>query len=149
MPTSAVWIIETSLAPSPMARVMTFKFSFTERTTDAFWRGVALQHRTELQYWDNSKNGSITSCLKTNVSVFPSITIPLLLRTEVSISSEFQLNLAPIRKIDNKNVNHLGGGGLGNTLFSPFAWSWFRYLLRTGNASSYWGTDISLSLKIW
>lgn len=73
IPTSAVWIIETSLAPSPKNDQGAFKFlwkttinQFVKRvpmprvricsccltilTINAFWSGVALQHKTAAQW---------------------------------------------------------------------------------------------------
>lgn len=76
IPTSAVWIIETSLAPSPMANVRIFSSSFTTFTIYAFCKGVERQHNTELQYLVNSKKGLVRfdRLSKMYVNVLPSTT---------------------------------------------------------------------------
>lgn len=79
IPTSAVWIIETSLAPSPknyqgmftnffesshefvrripMPRVRMCSCCLTIFTINAFWSGVALQHKTAAQWRVKWRNG--------------------------------------------------------------------------------------------
>ena len=45
-PTSAFWIMATSLAPSPMASEMDPVFSCTSSTISAFWMGLTRQQIT-------------------------------------------------------------------------------------------------------
>lgn len=47
----AVLIMGTSLAPSPIDRVILLSFVLTMRTTSAFWIGSNRQHTTASQYW--------------------------------------------------------------------------------------------------
>mmetsp|Transcript_20623 Transcript_20623/g.60935 ORF Transcript_20623/g.60935 Transcript_20623/m.60935 type:complete len:230 (+) Transcript_20623:906-1595(+) len=53
-PTSASWIMDTSLAPSPMARVMGVGLtcSLTNRMARAFCRGLTRQTTTAEHWWD-------------------------------------------------------------------------------------------------
>lgn len=63
-PTSAIWIIETSFAPSPIANVLIFISSFTTFTRYAFCNGVERQHKTQAQCWHNVRNGLVKFDLK-------------------------------------------------------------------------------------
>lgn len=58
-PTSAIWIIDTSFAPSPMANVLRRSSSLTIFTKNAFCNGVERQQRTQAQCWVNFKNGFV------------------------------------------------------------------------------------------
>lgn len=60
----------------PMERVMTLSFSRTSLTIMLFWRGVERQHRTDWQYWVNSRNFFSSFPWKMALSVFPSMTNP-------------------------------------------------------------------------
>lgn len=56
MPISASYIILTSLAPSPTASVIYFKFFLKSLTMRAFCLGVSLQHTTASQSADKCIN---------------------------------------------------------------------------------------------
>lgn len=58
-PTSAIWIIDTSFAPSPIANVLKCNSSLTIFTRKAFCRGVERQQRTHAQYWVRVRNGFV------------------------------------------------------------------------------------------
>lgn len=60
----------------PMERVMTLNLSRTSLTIILFWSGVERQHRTDRQYWVNSKNFSSSFPWKIAFNVFPSMTSP-------------------------------------------------------------------------
>lgn len=60
----------------PMERVMTLNLSRTSLTIILFWSGVERQHRTDRQYWVNSRNLFSRFPWKIAFSVFPSMTSP-------------------------------------------------------------------------
>lgn len=60
----------------PMARVMTLNLSRTSLTIMLFWSGVERQHRTDRQYWVNSRNFSSSFPWRMAFRVFPSMTNP-------------------------------------------------------------------------
>lgn len=80
-------IIETSLAPSPMARVTAFLFFLINSTTNAFCKGVTLQHITARQKATTSKNTlSICGCRQCT-SECPLITMAKLVDASSGLSS--------------------------------------------------------------
>ncbi|KAH3667397.1 hypothetical protein OGAPHI_003046 [Ogataea philodendri] len=99
-PTWAAWIIETSLAPSPIASNRAFFFRFTRRTTRAFCSGETRQQITALQRTAISRSRSSRSDSKAKPSDFPSMTKAnelmsscdnWLLRKISALSSKFSL----------------------------------------------------------
>lgn len=60
------WIIETSLAPSPIASVQIFSSSLTTLTKNAFCKGVDRQHKTDVQFFASLKNGLVKLDLQTD-----------------------------------------------------------------------------------
>lgn len=61
----------------PMERVITLNLSRTSLTIILFWSGVERQHRTDRQYWVNSRNFFSSLPWKMIFSVFPSMTNPV------------------------------------------------------------------------
>lgn len=63
-PTSAICIMDTSLAPSPIARVRKLSSSLTTLTKYAFCSGVERQQSTEAQPLASLRNGRISFDLR-------------------------------------------------------------------------------------
>jgi len=75
-------IMDTSLAPSPMARVTAFLARLISSTTSAFWRGVTRQQMTALhceamsRNLQSTPNYSVIDCLS-NISGTPPTWSPI------------------------------------------------------------------------
>lgn len=74
IPTLAFWIMATSLAPSPMAKVMWWVCVVTMPTTSAFCSGDTRQQMTERQLVQSARNSRHRSYDSAYVRVFPSTT---------------------------------------------------------------------------
>lgn len=73
-PICASMIIDTSLAPSPIDKVIHFPFDLARPTTSAFYLGETLQHMTDEAINPNLKKALATLIsLKAKAKVGPSI----------------------------------------------------------------------------
>eukprot|EP00160_Parvularia_atlantis_P010310 Unigene2020_Nuclearia_a/m.6283 Unigene2020_Nuclearia_a/g.6283 ORF Unigene2020_Nuclearia_a/g.6283 Unigene2020_Nuclearia_a/m.6283 type:complete len:379 (+) Unigene2020_Nuclearia_a:861-1997(+) len=73
-PTLAIWIMLTSLAPSPMPRQMRLSRVLTKLTTSAFCSGDTRQQMTDGQRSQRPRKCGATALSSANVSVRPSTT---------------------------------------------------------------------------